>query len=194
MKNRIGETYNSLTIIEDLGVNSKCNHRMVKCLCSCGNEKVIRYFDVYTGRTKSCGCRKQSEECRDIYRKNTYKLIADGKISKIDGDTEFRFYLKAIKNRDKKAIITINDLKNQWTKQHGRCAYTNIPLILATHSDYNYPRYMQASIDRIDSDFGYEIDNVQFVSISCNYAKNAMTHDEMKAFLDIIKFGYENLI
>lgn len=194
MKNRIGETYNSLTIIQDLGINSKCKHRMVKCLCSCGNEKVIRYFDVYTGRTKSCGCRKQSEECRNIYRENTYKLIAEGKISKIDEDTEFRFYLKTIKNRDKKTSITINDLKNQWIKQHGRCAYTNIPLILATHSDYNYPRYMQASIDRINSDFGYEINNIQFVSISCNYAKNAMTHDEMKTFLDIIKFGYENLI
>lgn len=194
MENRIGETYNSLTIIQDLGVDKKCNHRMVRCLCSCGNEKVIRYFDVRTGRTKSCGCLKLTEEYRDISRRNTYKLIAEGKISKIDGDTEFRFYLKTIKGRDKNSTLTINDLRNQWNIQHGKCAYTNIPLILATHSDANYPRYMQASIDRIDSNLGYEIENIQFVSISCNYAKNAMTHDEMKAFLDIIKFGYENLI
>ena len=194
MKNRIGETYNYLTIIEDLGKQKKSNHRMVRCLCSCGNEIITRYFDVYTSRTKSCGCFKQSDEYRRLARENSLKLVEEGKISKIDEDTEFKFYLKSIRSRDKTALLTINDIRNQWQKQHGRCAYTDIPLILATHSDYNFPRFMQASVDRINSDLGYEVGNIQFVSITCNYAKNAMSHDEMKAFVDIIKFGYENLI
>lgn len=194
MKNRIGESYNYLTIIEDLGKQRKSNHRMVRCQCSCGNEIVTRYFDVCTSRTKSCGCYKQSDTHRNLARKNSLKLVEEGKISKIDDDTAFRYYIKAIKSRDKKSSIAIIDLRNQWETQNGRCAYTNIPLILATHSDYNYPKFMQASVDRIDSNLGYEVSNIQFVSITCNYAKNSMSHDEMKAFIDIIKFGYENLI
>lgn len=50
MKNIIGETYNQLTVIEDLGISKTCRHRMVRCLCSCGNEILVRYFDVKTGR------------------------------------------------------------------------------------------------------------------------------------------------
>jgi len=194
MKNRIGETYNYLTIVEDLGKQRTSNHRMVRCSCLCGNEIITRYFDVYTNRTKSCGCIKQSDDYKQRMRDISLKLVEEGKICKIDEDTEFKFYLKSIRSRDKTASVTINDVRNQWQKQHGRCAYTDIPLILATHSEYNYPRFMQASVDRIDSNLGYEVGNIQFVSITCNYAKNSMSHDEMKTFIDIIKFGYENLI
>lgn len=200
MKNIIGETYNQLTIIEDLGIERKRSNslRMIKCRCSCGNTTTTNYRDIKKGHTKSCGCYRKSDEVLEklsLHGKEMYKL---GNLNigffREDEETKFRYYIKQIKRRQKNSKLTISDLRQQWEIQKGCCAYTNIPLILATHSDYDYPRFMQASVDRIDSNLGYEVGNIQFVSITCNYAKNAMSHDETKAFIDIVKFGYENLI
>lgn len=200
MKNIIGETYNQLTVIEDLGINkSNKNHlRIIKCKCSCGNMTTTNYRDVKRGHTRSCGCFRKSEEVLEKLSLHGKKMQQLGKLNigynRVDDDTKFRYYIKQIKRRQKSSALTIEDLRIQWNIQQGVCVYTNIPLILANHTDYDYPRFMQASVDRINSDLGYEVGNIQFVSITCNYAKNAMTHDEMKTFIDIIKFGYENLI
>lgn len=177
MKNIIGETYNQLTVIEDLGIKkaNSSSLRMIKCNCTCGNVTTTNYKDIKSGHTKSCGCLHKP-------------------FNRSDEDSEFRYYLKMIKGRNKSYNVSIDDLRKQWAIQHGKCVYTNIPLILATHTEYNHPKFMQASIDRIDSKKGYEVGNIQFVSAACNFAKNSMSHDEMKAFIDIIKFGYENLI
>jgi hypothetical protein len=43
-----------------------------------------------------------------------------------------------------------------------------------------------ASLDRIDPKKGYVKGNIQFISMSCNYAKNNMTHTEMLRFIDLI--------
>lgn len=65
----IGEKYNKLTIIEDLGVD-KNTHRKVKCKCDCGNMVIKRLNDVKNGRVISCqSCSKDkrlSNKCKEI--------------------------------------------------------------------------------------------------------------------------------
>ena len=54
----IGNVYNELTVIDDLGTNFKDNARIIVCECSCGNIKKYRANSVRTGNAKSCGCLK----------------------------------------------------------------------------------------------------------------------------------------
>lgn len=63
MKNRIGEKYGFLTII-DIVVASK--RKMMKCICECGNVKVCQYTDLTTGRTQSCGCLQKEIATKNI--------------------------------------------------------------------------------------------------------------------------------
>jgi hypothetical protein len=85
--------------------------------------------------------------------------------------------------------ITLEDLEEIWNKQNGLCAYTKLPLVLVTHTNprKDVPKWNLASVDRIDSSKGYEKDNIQFVSVTINYAKNNMSHDDMIKFLHFIK-------
>lgn len=54
----VGETFNDLTIIEELGGG------LVKCRCSCGNEYIGRKQSIKSGHTKSCGCKTYSFDYR----------------------------------------------------------------------------------------------------------------------------------
>ena len=51
----IGETFQQLTILEDLGTDSKYK-RWCKVSCSCGVITDIRYGEIKSGKTQSCGC------------------------------------------------------------------------------------------------------------------------------------------
>ena len=52
----IGEQYGDLTIVEDLGIYD--NRHICKCRCSCGKIISVRYNNLVSGNTTSCGDRK----------------------------------------------------------------------------------------------------------------------------------------
>lgn len=79
--------------------------------------------------------------------------------------------------------ITLEDLKQQWDKQNGRCAYTNVKLELPYSGKECPPLTRQASLDRIDSSKGYVPGNIQFVCSCINLLKSTLTDLEVKQFL-----------
>ena len=50
-----GQRFGRLTAIERVGHNSK-GRSLWRCLCDCGNEKVVMITDLTHGMTSSCGC------------------------------------------------------------------------------------------------------------------------------------------
>lgn len=54
-RNLIGKSFGRLMVIERVE-NNKFGQLMWKCICSCGNEKIIRGYALIQGRTTSCGC------------------------------------------------------------------------------------------------------------------------------------------
>lgn len=54
----IGDRYNNLTIIEDLGVINKC--RKVIAKCDCGQSKEFYLSHLRRNHTKSCGCLREN--------------------------------------------------------------------------------------------------------------------------------------
>ena len=102
-----------------------------------------------------------------------------------DKYTVVREHLNRVKCRDKEYNINLDDLLIQWNKQNGVCPYTGIKLIPPRKSK-GYPIYNKASLDRIDSNIGYNVGNIQFISAAANYAKGSMSHEEMIKFCKII--------
>ena len=54
----IGNKYSKITVLEYAG-RDKFKARIYKCLCECGNEFVTRGWEVFKGKTKSCGCTRK---------------------------------------------------------------------------------------------------------------------------------------
>ena len=111
-------------------------------------------------------------------------LTNEGKV--FQAMKEFSRRIRRRKQFDKE--VSPNNLLEIWNTQNGKCAYTNVQLILPCSTDYNtINNNYKASIDRIDSNRPYSIDNIQFTSITVNYLKNDMTEFEMHEFFTIIK-------
>ena len=87
------------------------------------------------------------------------------------------------KEHNRECTITWKDLKDLWEKQEGKCAYTNLNLVLPIQGRKAPSITVQASLDRIDSTKGYIPGNVQFISSCINFLKNKLTDLETKRFL-----------
>jgi hypothetical protein len=107
-------------------------------------------------------------------RKDNHLLLSE--ISqyrrKIDEFTIFNYLLNSCRKRFKDFTLTLQDLKEQWELQNGRCPYTNIQLQIPTHNT-KVSYECQASIDRVNNSIGYVKSNIEFVSLPINYLKNS---------------------
>ena len=58
--------YGRLVVLDtDAGRNAHSGGRLFRCLCDCGNVRIVRADRLRSGRTKSCGC--YSRDCRTIH-------------------------------------------------------------------------------------------------------------------------------
>lgn len=68
--------------------------------------------------------------------------------------------IHAKRRRNRTYTLTFDDLLSIYIKQKGRCAYTNIPLA--------FTGFYQMSLDRINTNKGYEQGNVSLIIQSLN--------------------------
>jgi hypothetical protein len=106
-----------------------------------------------------------------------------------DEFSPFRYHLKriktSVKERNKEFSVTLEDLKLLWENQQGICPYTGWNLVLLPcTTDYESTPLTpnRASVDRKDPFKGYIADNIQFVAVVANYAKNTFTEQELIEF------------
>jgi hypothetical protein len=110
-----------------------------------------------------------------------------------DKYSPFRYVMKCITNKKsgrssrKPCEITLEDIKQQWEKQNGICPYTGWELKLQKNTkerlDFTPDR---ASLDRIDSSKSYTKDNIQFVSMMAQFAKNKWHERELLKFCNAV--------
>lgn len=79
--------------------------------------------------------------------------------------------------------IDIDDVMNLYKKQKGNCALTGKPLEFTRGGDFGYGcNPNAATIDRIDSRFGYSPDNIQLTRWVANSTKSSFGNQE---FIDL---------
>lgn len=104
-------------------------------------------------------------------------------------------FLRRIKRRQKAnpikysySDLTVEYLIDLWNNQEGKCAYTKADLVLPSYKEYKLTNHnYKASLDRINSNSGYVIGNVQFVSFTVNNLKSNMSEEDVFEFIKLIK-------
>lgn len=140
--------------------------------------KQILYNGLQSEKNCKIATRKKSN-CRSCQAKLVSYLQPKGKNSKnYRGyeDLPSRMFTNIKRCAIKRNIefkITIQDCWYQWLKQNGKCAYTGEKLTFMNQRK----RIHTASLDRIDSSKGYEIDNIQWVHKDVNFMKQSYNQE-----------------
>jgi hypothetical protein len=143
----------------------------VACICDCGIINNVACYTLLKGTSKGCKVCTQSrpKELNPAWK--GYGRIPGKKLSRI---------IKGAKNRDIPINIDIKFLSEIYEKQNGKCYYTNLPINFDEGS---------ASLERIDSNIGYEETNVVWVHKNVNIMKRDLSYEE---FYNICKLIVEN--
>lgn len=153
------------------------------CKCDCGNEVVVRIYDLYKGLnnnkggTKSCGC-------LDLERKRIEK-----------GKASFNRVLGTYKNGAKNRGIFFGLDEQQFRKLTSDFCYYcgSKPRQIPEDNANRNGIYVYNGIDRINNDLGYVIDNCVSCCKVCNRAKLNMGQQEFLSWINGLVV-YRNLL
>jgi len=167
---KIGDRFGLYTVIK----RGKKGLRHVQfwiCQCDCGNISEVRTSALLNGRSKSCGCFvKQFERYKNPHQVGNIRPYFWENIKRGAQTRKIKFELK------------VEDVWNQWLSQSGKCALTNMILTLPDKS--RNQSTTTASLDRIDSNDYYHINNIQWIHKHVNIMKNKFDNDY---FINICK-------
>lgn len=151
--NVIDKVFGYVKIISFLN-KDKSTKPMCNCKCICGNEFIYDIYSIIKGSKKSCGCIKRKKS------KQSYK------------DFDGQFWSKIRYKAREREILFNLDIKEGYLileKQNFICPFTGIKLSR---------REKNLSLDRIDSNQDYSINNCQWVFKKINAMKRCLTNDE----------------
>ena len=152
------------------------------CECSCGNKSDVGWPDINQGKSTKC------KECHlKEYIVNSQSGIRrfgkENSNYKGSEDVPGRWLSRIKKNAETRSIsfnLSIKHLQKQWVKQKGLCHYTGLPLQFSKEGcvqDTNNHISLIASVDRIDSECGYEPKNIVWASKTINKLKMDLPHN-----------------
>lgn len=146
----------------------------------CNNQsKPVAEFHKHKGHND--GLSSQCNVCVQ-YDQNNLKSTFDGFITNLLGTTKQHCLTRAKKLE---VLITVEDVKNLYHQQQGKCALTGHVLTHTTiddddtHHNESVKHRWNISIDRIDSSKGYTIDNIQLVGAIINRIKTDLPNQDL---------------
>lgn len=187
IKDLIGKKFKKLKVLEQLKEKTKSNKILYRCICDCGNEHIVSGDLLRSGKTKSCGCLKI------LYLPKTFNYNRKEQIL-------IHLYNSTIKRRSKnRGWNNYIDFFNFKKLVLSNCHYCNSePFSKISDRKKNKNKILRSDefvyvngIDRINSDLGYVLENVVPCCKYCNIAKNIMSDNEFKIWIEKI---YEHYI
>lgn len=117
-KDLTGKRFGKLVAIAPTDMR-KYGHIVWKCICDCGNIKLVRSIYLTNGDTQSCGCLKKDADANNLVGKYEEKRVDGvvlplfkGKEPRKDSSTGYRgvskYYTRKSKELRYRAWITIN--------------------------------------------------------------------------------------
>jgi len=170
-----GQRFNKWVVIKRVQVvhTTKSRHTHWLCKCDCGNKAIVSKPTLKNGDSTRC------LECK-------YKSF------NIPGARAYTFMFCQVKIRAKDSNLEFNLNKEEvlelLKKQNYKCKISGINIKLAKTLKEHKNRGTTASIDRIDSNKGYTIDNIQWVHKDINIMKNKHS---LEYFLYLCRSIYE---
>lgn len=140
----------------------KCGkHRYWDVLCECGTVDKRRNDCLLNGLTKEC--------------RNCWKDKANPEAVKT------RMWDSLVKNAELRGLevaITKKDIFDLLVKQNYHCALSGEKLVISTKTSEYRKGLTTASVDRIDSDRGYYLDNIQWTHKKINCIKMDLNQED----------------
>jgi len=165
-------------------------HGGFNVLCKLPSKNKKAYWQVVC-----ISCNKQYSLSSDVIKKNIGGCVFCARKNVAKGSDSIYYkggkyvtarFLSNVKHGARKrnitCEITIDELDKLWEAQDGKCSYTGRELTLSGEE-------CTASLDRIDSNEGYYLGNVQFVHKTVNVMKWALPEEEFLGFIEEI-YGY----
>jgi hypothetical protein len=174
-KNLINQKFEKLTVIEYVGKQDRREGVFWNCLCECGNKVIVHRKELSNGDSKSCGCIKVQTNYNNHWE--GYEELSKDFYSSIKRNA---------KSRNIEFNISIEEIWNLFIKQNKKCALSNINIELTRNAK---KKRSTASLDRIDSNKPYVIDNIQWVHKTVNIMKNTLSNEE---FINMCKLISNN--
>jgi len=147
--------YGGFTVLKFIGHN-KDGSQLWKCQCKCGKIQSLTKTNLVA---KKPSCRNCGQQNRVSKRYKGYEDICGTYWAEVRSS--------AIKRRFEFAL-DIQDVWKLYIKQNRKCALSGQPIQF--HKIHRH-KDRTASIDRIDSNKGYTLDNIQIVHRDINYMK-----------------------
>jgi hypothetical protein len=170
-----GVKNNLLTAINKLEKNKRWYWR---CKCECGNFTEIREDFFISGKTKSCGCFGSRNS---VYKINQKPPTESAK------NSYYGWYKQQSNKRKIEFLLSKDEFLNIVSQN---CFYCNEEPKESGYNKKSHGIYKCNGIDRVDSNLGYELNNVVPCCKKCNYAKNEFSELE---FFKHIEQLYNNL-
>jgi hypothetical protein len=167
------KTLNNLYIVDEFKNEGRW---YVDCICACGNKCTKLKSHVQSGGTKSCGCVNHLSGKNSIHWKGH---------KEISGDYWNSLKRGAIK-RGLKFEITIENAWEIFLIQDKKCALSGVPLVFCKEKRRNKSKIQTASLDRIESDKGYVLKNLQWVHKNVNLIKQDLSEPELLEWCKLI--------
>lgn len=157
-RNLVGCQFGGLTVVSRSG--SKDGASLWQCICECGADRFAKASDLKLGKTVSCGCRRRGSKSHHF---SGYKNITSHYWGHV---------IINARNRNIEFNITKEYAWDLFELQNRKCALSGIDIDLCD-SPKLISKNQTASIDRIDSNIGYIVGNIQWVHKDINKMKNA---------------------
>lgn len=168
-----GKVFGEYTVLSQLPGNGHCS--IWQCRCSCGKVKSVKGPMLRRNEVKSCG------KCLQHYGWKGCGQLSGWYYSSLRNNAKRRNY---------EFNVTIEQLWSLYQDQNGLCALTGVPIYFtrnATNEDSS-KKSQTASLDRIDNDKHYCIENVQWIHKDLNKIKREFNED---VFFKYVKQVYE---
>ena len=133
----------------------------ILCECECGKKNYVSCWTLLNGKSKGC------LDCNNSRTKEKNPLWNGF------GEISGKYFGRIKRNAEKRNIIfdvSIEYINQILVNQDFKCKLSRVPISFSSSKKDNYQA--TASIDRIDSNKGYVIGNIQWVHKDVNLMKN----------------------
>jgi len=177
--------------VYDTEVN-ETNRLVALCKCDCGNNVKVLASKIKSGSNKSCGCLKKEHNASFLANLIRGKQPAH---TKPLGDASMNFVYKNYKVSAKNRNLSFNIDKNKFKElTQKNCHYCDsAPYTIAKAKNGKRKLngdFVYNGLDRIDSQIGYELNNVVTCCKFCNRLKsNLVSYDEFVKIIEVLKLN-----
>jgi hypothetical protein len=159
-----GQKFGKLIVIEPVGVRD--HYARWRCLCDCGNEKIVKTSMLRDKSVRSCGC------------------LRSGGGPLPPGESSCNLIISRYKGNAKRCGF-IWDLSREQAVElfAGNCYYCGEPPSRTVKILHKNGSFTYNGIDRLDSTKGYTSDNVVSCCTVCNFKKSRMSFYEFRDWI-----------